>query len=245
MTKIAVVTGSSYGLGNEMSKQLLAKQFKVYGISRTQSSIKSPQFIWLKADLTNLLDIKVIAKQIKETKIDVLVNNAGTAFEKLALDFTDEDFEKMFNLNFKSPIRLTKALFPKLLNGLIINISSLSDRYPDPLYGLYGSSKAALNIYFETIAAENKDVKVVNVLPSYINTPLQHKVRGGHKEFDWNITMQSNQVAEVIPKIIANDKKIDSGTRIIVISDTLASEVKNPEKLMVFNINNKKLNKAK
>lgn len=173
------------------------------------------------------------------------MNNAGTAFEKPALDFTDEDFEKMFTLNFKSPIKLTKALFPKLSYGLIINILSLSDRYPDPLYGLYGSSKVALNIYFEANAAENKDVKVVNILPSYIDTPLQHKVRGGHKGFDWNLTMQPDQVAEVIPNIVVNEKKIDSGSRIIVISHALAGEVKNPEKLLVFNIDTKKLNKVR
>lgn len=244
MDKAAVVTGASYGLGEAICKQLVAKEFKVYGISRTRPSIDSNQFVWLKADLTHSLDITAIPTFIKETTVGLLVNNAGTAFEKLALDFTDDDFEKMYNLNFRSPIKLTKVLFPKLSHGLIINISSLSDRYPDPLYGLYGSSKAALNIYFETIAAENKTVKIINVLPSYIDTPLQHKVRGEHKEFDWNITMQPDQVAEIIPNIIANEKKIDSGTRIIVVSSALANEAKNPEKLLVFNINSKKLDKV-
>jgi len=120
---------------------------EVYGISRSRPSIESPHFIWLKADLMDSSDITKIPTFIQEKAIDLLVNNAGTAFEKPALDYTDDDFEKMFTLNFKAPIKLTKALFPQLSNRLVVNISSVSDRYPDPLYGLYASSKAALNIF--------------------------------------------------------------------------------------------------
>lgn len=243
MNNVAVVTGASYGLVEAICKQLLEAQFKVYGISRSQPPIDNPQFVWIKADLTVSSDIAAIPTFIKEKTIGLLVNNAGTAFEIPALDFTDDNFENMFNLNFKSPIKLTKALFSKLSQGLIINISSISDRYPDPLYGLYGSSKAALNIYFETIAAENKDVKIINVLPSYIDTPMQHRVRGIHKDFDWSLTMHVDNVAAVVPHLVANEKGIGSGSRVLVISHVLADEVKNPEKLLVFNVDSKKLDK--
>jgi hypothetical protein len=243
MVKIAIVTGASYGLGKAISRKLLSLNFKVYGISRTSPLIKNSQFIWLKADLTNPSSLNSIPALIKEKNIGLLVNNAGTAFEKKALDLTDDDFEKMFNLNFKVPIKLTNILFSKLSNGLVINISSVSDRYPDPLYGLYGSSKAALNIYFETIAEENKNIKVVNVLPNYINTPLQHKVSDSHKDFDWKMTMQPDQVAEIIPYIIANTTKIESGSRIIVVSKSTGDYSKNPEKLWIYTVDDKKMKK--
>lgn len=245
MTKIAVVTGASYGLGEAICKKLLENDFKVYGISRTSPNIENPQFVWLKADLTDSSNITSIPLSISERNIDLLVNNAGTAFEKLALDFTDDDFEKMYTLNFKSPIKLTKVLFPKLSHGLIINISSISDRYPDPMYALYGSTKAALNIYFETIAEENKRVKVINLLPSYIDTPLQHKVSDVHKEFDWKITMQPDQVAEVVPYIVANEKEIETASRILVVSTDMGDKTKNPEKLFVYTVDNHKMKKVK
>lgn len=241
MNQVAVVTGASYGLGEAICKQLLVNQFKIYGISRTQPSIKNSQFFWFKADLTSSADIASVSTFIKERSIDILINNAGTAFEKPALDFTDDDFEKMYTLNFKTPIKLTQALFPKLSHGIIINISSISDRYPDPMYGLYASTKAALNIYFETIASENTNVKVINLLPSYIDTPLQHKLNDDNKGFDWNMPMKSDQVATVIPYIIADEKRIETGSRVLVVSTSMGNLTNNPEKLWVFNVDNQKM----
>ena len=244
MKKVAVVTGASYGLGEAICKKLLANKWKVYGISRTPPFVKDPQLIWLKTDLTNSQDIKAIGVAIKERTVNLLVNNAGTAFEKLTLEFTDEDFEKMFRLNFISPIKLTCSLFPKLSDGMIINISSISDRYPDPLFGLYGSSKAALNIYFETLAAENKNVKVINVLPNYIDTPLQHKVNDIHKEFDWNMSMRVDEAADIVPYLVMNHERIESGSRVIVVSSAMGDMSKNPEKLWVYTVNKNKLEKV-
>jgi NAD(P)-dependent dehydrogenase (short-subunit alcohol dehydrogenase family) len=244
MNKVAIVTGASYGLGEAICRKLLANQYKVYGVSRTIPSFDVPLFVWIKADLINSLDIVSIPAQIEEKSIDLLVNNAGTAFEKPALDFIDEDFDQMFGLNFKAPIKLTCALFFKLSGGLIVNISSISDRYPDPLYGLYGSSKAALNIYFETIAAEHKNVKVINVLPNYIDTPLQHKVNDANKKFDWNMPMHVDQAAELVPYIMTNEKKIESGSRIIVVSNAMGDMSKNPEKLWVYTVDKNTLEKV-
>ena len=182
--KIAVVSGASHGLGKKISEKLLEKNFKVYGISRTDPKFSNSQFSWIKLDLTDSAEIAAIPEKIIEEKIDLLVNNAGTALLRKTLDYTDDDFEKTFGLNFKSPIKLTTVLFQKLKGGLIINISSISDRYPDPDYGLYGSSKAALNLFFETMATENREVKIINLLPSYIDTPLQHQLNDD-KSFDW------------------------------------------------------------
>jgi short-subunit dehydrogenase len=245
MKKIAVVTGSSYGLGESISKKLLAKGFKVYGISRSKPKMNSEWFVWIKADLCNPTAFAYIASTIQEKTIGLLINNAGDVFAKLSLEFTDELFEKTFDLDFKAPIKLTQALVTKLINGFIINISSLSDRYPDPMFGLYGSSKAALNIYFETIAAENKNLKIINVLPNYIDTPMQHTLNDNNKDFDWNMPMKPDQVAELIPYIIDNPTRIDSGSRVIVVSTVMGDMSKNPEKLWVYNVDNKQLKSIK
>lgn len=243
--KIAVVTGVSYGLGKAICESLLLSGYKVYGISRSEPIIKNSNFIWIKADLTKSLDITNIANLIHEDFIDVLVNNAGTAFEKPALDFSDEDFGKVFGLNFVAPIKVTKALFPKLKSGLVINISSVSDRFPDPLWAMYGSSKTALNLYFETIAEEHKNVKVINMLPSYIDTPLQHQISDNNKEFSWNTCMKPEEVAGSVIYTIGHSKEFDSGSRIIVTSNSLDDGAYTPEKLWVYNVDSEHVKRVK
>src|SRR3990167_5919839 len=172
--KVAVVTGGSYGIGKSICEALLKNNFKVYGISRTKPSAQNNNFIWIKADLYNYIDIKSLADKIDEKKLDLLVNNAGTYVEELALNFSQGNFHKIFDLNFIAPICITKTLSKKLNNGLVINISSTSDRFAEEGSGLYCSSKSALNIFFDAFAIENKNIKVLNILPDYIDTPLQH-----------------------------------------------------------------------
>lgn len=242
--KIAVVTGTSYGLGKSICEELLKNDFKVYGISRTKPPLNHIQFAWIKADLTNTSDINFIGTSIQEDHIDLLVNNAGHVFPLKTLDYTDDDFETMFGLNFKAPIKITCELFPKLDKGLIINISSDSDRFPDPDLALYGSSKAALNIFFETMAAENKNVKIINVLPTYIDTPFLRTFISD-EDFDWKKSMKPEDVAEALLGVIKNKNTIESGSRIMIIKQEHADGIYNPEKLWIYTTKNKKFIKAK
>lgn len=244
MSKIAIITGVSYGLGEAISEKLLKLGFKVYGISRTQPTLQNDQFIWIKADLLNDSELNSIPEQVSEQKIDLLVNNAGTAFLRKTLEYTDEDFEKMFSLNFKIHAKITKLLFSKLQGGLIINISSLGDRYPDSMWGLYGSSKAALNMFFETMAEENKEVKIINVLPTYVDTPMQHDLHDG-TDFDWNLCMKPEDVANAIEYAIENLEKIETGSRVIVDKNVEQSEEYHPEKLWVYFAANKEMKKIR
>jgi short-subunit dehydrogenase len=244
MGKIAVITGVSYGLGEAISKKLLELDFKVYGISRTQPKLQNDQFIWIKADLLNDSELNSIPQQISEQKVDLLVNNAGTAFLKKTLEYNDEDFEKMFALNFKIHAKVTKLFFPKLQGSLMINISSLGDRYPESTWGLYASSKAALNIFFEIMAEENKEVKIINILPTYVDTPMQHKLHD-QTDFDWNLCMKPEDVANAIEYVVKNLEKIETGSRIIIDKNAEQNEEYRPEKLWVYSAINKKMKKIR
>jgi short-subunit dehydrogenase len=242
--KVAVVTGASYGLGKSISKILLKKGTRVYGLSRTDPEIENPIFTWIKIDLTLPKEIALLPNKINEDKIDILVNNVGTAFTNKSLKFNDEDFETMFSLNFKAPIRVTSVLCPKINNGLVINISSTSDRFAEDGWGLYCASKAALNIYFETVGIENKGMKVINMLPTYINTPLLHKLYK-KEELNWNDAIDSNEVAKAIFYVIDNAGEFDSGTKIMVVSDKLMEDTIDPEKLWYYNVDTGKVAKLK
>lgn len=244
MNKIAVITGASYGLGSSISSKLIELDYKVYGISRTKPSISGPNFIWIKADLLNSEELHLIRDQVSEKHIDVLINNAGICFFKKTLDYTDDDFNKIFNLNFKVPIKIAQLFFDELAGGLLLNISSLSDRYPDPDFGLYSSSKTALNLFFETMAAENDQVKIINILPSYVDTPMQHGMRKG-KEFDWNICMMPEDISEAVNAILSNIGDIASGSRVIVEKSIEADELYTPEMLWTYSVAEKDLKKLR
>lgn len=245
--KIAVVTGSSYGLGLSISNLLLSNNFKVYGISRSETKVNNPNFVWIKIDLLKDNDLKNIVNNINEDKIDLLINNAGTAILEQALELTDDSFNLAFGLNFKAPVKLTSLLKDKLNGSTIINISSNSDRFAQNNYGLYSASKAALNIYFDTIAVENENIKVFNILPSYIDTPLQHKLNddGKDKEFTWDMAMDSDKVAKSVLKLFENRDDYLTSSRIMIVSNKLIDDTVDPEKLYCYNIDTEEFKKIK
>ncbi len=242
--KVAVVTGSSYGLGKSICDQLLAAGCKVYGVSRTKPKINSKHFVWIKADLLDLAKLKKKVWVIKESKVDILINNAGTVVLEKTLHFTDGAFNKTFDLNFKVPIKIVSLLKTKLEGGVVVNISSTSDRFAEEKYGLYSASKAALNIFFETVGIENPKIKIINLLPSYMSTPLQHKLVDG-TDFDWSLAMNTNDVAKFVLSIADNNAKFQSGTNVIVVSNKTSGDAKIERKLWCYNIDSKKLKKLK
>jgi len=243
MEKVAIVTGSSSGIGREITKILLQEGYKVYGISRTKSTFDDSQFVWIKADLTKSSTYSKFLKGIKENKIDILVNNAGVAFEQNAFGFNQKSFEEVFDINYKAPILLTQLFRKKLRNGLVINISSVSDRLVGEKYGLYCSSKSALNIFFDVVSLEERNIKFVSILPSYVDTKLLRNLQK-QREFEWKITLKPEEIAEFIKNVIGN-KEITSGSKIIIVNDSLIEDLEYKENLWGYNVTKRKLFKLK
>ena len=241
--KTAIVTGSSKGIGEAVSRNLLENNYKVYGISRTAPRIDNSNFIWIQSDLNSLASFKEISDQITEDKIDLIVNNAGVAFAQNGLELTDKEFEEVFNLNFKSPIYLIKALFEKIKGGTVMTVSSVSDRLVGPKFGLYCASKAAISKYVEALSKENSDIKFVTLLPSYVDTPLLRKLHGEGQfsDFEWNEIIKPEQIAEFINDILSEKYKIESGAKIIIATDSLVEDFEYDENLYGYNVSDKKL----
>lgn len=242
--KTAVVTGASYGLGKSISEMLLAGGFKVYGISRTESSIKNNNFVWLKADLLKEESFDLIKSSIFENKIDILVNDAGVVFSEKSLKFKNEIFEKTFGLNLIAPIKLTSILKSKLQGGTVVNISSTSDRFTDPGLGMYCASKSALDIYFDAVVLENKNIKIINILPVYIDTPMLRGI-ANKLNFSCNKATKPEKVSRAIKEIIFSDKNLGSGTRIMILPNESLDNTKDPEKLYYYNVDTKEFKKLK
>lgn len=236
--KTAVVTGASGGIGEAVSRQFLDDGYHVVGISRTKPNISEKYFSWVQLDVTKPQDANILSSKIHCDYINVLVHAAGTAFKRSALPLSDDEFYQLFDVNFFAPIYVTNALSPRLQGGVIIPISSTSDRFPEERFALYCSSKAALTMYFDVIAYEHPGIKILVVLPDYVDTSLLRQ-EVGDEPFDWSAAISSKECASAIGDIVRHKSKFISGSHVILINDK-THFVRN-ERLFTYHVITKKI----
>ncbi|WP_456311673.1 SDR family oxidoreductase [Pseudomonas shirazensis] len=209
--KSALITGANKGIGFETAKQLLQKGFYVYigsrdlknGLEAVQK-LNAEGFNTVEAvqlDVTDDNSVKNAREAIgkKTDRLDVLINNAGIngGAPYTALDAETEQFMAAFNTNVFGVARVTKAfiaLLRKSAEPRIVNVStSVGSLYlqsnPNWLaydfgkYAVYGSSKAAMNMYTVHLAYELRDTafKINAVCPGYTKTDFTNH-NGGEIE---------------------------------------------------------------
>ena len=186
MEKIALVTGSSSGIGYETSLSLAREGYFTYA---TMRDLKKSDEIKKIAKNENL-PLKVIELDVdnedstenairsiidEKQRIDVLVNNAGWGIWGTAEDVSLEEFREQFETNFFSIIRMIQKVAPvmrKQGTGDIVNISSIAGRIGFPVSAAYISSKFALEGLSESIRYElgQFGVNVIIIEPGVIKT---------------------------------------------------------------------------
>lgn len=192
---VAVVTGSSSGIGYETSLLLAKNGFFTYATMRSLD--KSNKIINLKQneklplevlrlDVTDDKSVKEAIKKIVNERgtIDVLVNNAGYALVGPLEELSIQEFKEQFETNVFGVIRVIKEILPimrKLRHGIIVNISSVAGRTGFPLTSAYVSSKFALEGLSESIAYEIEQfgIKVILIEPGVIKTNFDRNLRIG------------------------------------------------------------------
>jgi NAD(P)-dependent dehydrogenase (short-subunit alcohol dehydrogenase family) len=192
---VAVVTGSSSGIGYETSLLLAKNRFFTYATMRSPD--KSNKFInlkhneklpleVLKLDVTDDKSVKEAIKKIANERgtIDVLVNNAGYALVGPLEELSIQEFKKQFETNVFGVIRVIKEILPimrKQLHGTIVNISSVAGRIGFPLTSAYVSSKFALEGLSESMAYEVEQfgIKVILIEPCVIKTNFDSNLKIG------------------------------------------------------------------
>jgi NAD(P)-dependent dehydrogenase (short-subunit alcohol dehydrogenase family) len=170
--RIALVTGGSRGIGRMIAAGFLAQGAKVYISSRkaadcdatAQELSAQGECISLPADVSTLEGIQalVAAYGAHESTLDILVNNAGAAWGETFDTFPEKGWDKVVDLNLKSPFFLTRAFLPLLQEAgtaddpaRIINIGSIDGLHVPPMNTYsYSSSKAALHHLTRVLARE-------------------------------------------------------------------------------------------
>ncbi len=188
--KVAIITGASRGIGNEAAKGLAKDGYNVVIIARTESELLElanqikEYGVKCKIICSDITHFEVISKElngiIKEWgRVDVLVNNAGI-FRKGTLEASLEDYQTLYDVNFKAQLVLIKTVLPvmqKQKSGYIFNIASIAGKVGYSSIGAYSSSKFALVGLSESLYNEyaSQGIKITAICPEYVATDMVKK----------------------------------------------------------------------
>ncbi len=192
MSKTALITGASQGLGAAIAIKLAEDGYNIAINCKSQEEVehgglatkatcesygvKSECFI---ADVSSFEACKEMVSAVKESfgTIDVLVNNAGITKDGLLARMSEDQFDIVTNVNYKSVFNMTRhtsGVMIKQKSGKIINVSSVAGLYGNPGQFNYSASKAGLIGMTLTAAKElgPRNITVNAIAPGFIKTPM-------------------------------------------------------------------------
>ena len=236
--KVAIVTGSSSGIGLDTSVTLAQNRFLTYATMRNldKSSIvkaaAEKEKLPIKVEQLDVTDDQSVSNAIQtivsETgRIDVLVNNAGYgligAFEDLSID----EIKNLYETNIFGLIRATQAVLPVMRrqkSGIIVNVSSGAGLFGYPAGSAYVSTKYAVEGLTESISYElgQFGIKVVLIEPGFIKTNFSNAMVIAKKAKD-----PSSSYSQMMQRIQANSGEMaKNGSSVDVVSKAILEAVK-------------------
>lgn len=226
---VALVTGSSRGIGKEIVLLLAQKGIDViitYNTNQEKAEELKKHIIdtynvkvdTIKCDLSNESDILNLKETIIKdyNHLDILVNNAALSLDNSIDDKTKEEFMKVLEVNVVGTFLLTKNLYKYMDNGIIVNISSTDaeDTYSE-LSIDYSVSKAGINMLTKEEAMIFDNIKVIGVMPNWTNTESIKEMNPDYlKEEMKRIGQERLEEPEEVAKNIVNlmfDDSVSSG----------------------------------
>lgn len=187
--KSVLVTGGSRGIGKEVAIQYAEHGYDViinYISDKTDVEELKKEFaekgiesLIVKADVSKKEEVEFLVKQAIEKfeKIDVLVNNAGITRDNLLMRMTEEEFDKVIDINLKGTFLVTKAVSKYMMKkreGSIINLSSVVGVAGNAGQCNYSASKAGIIGFTKSIAKElaSRNIRANAVAPGFIATDM-------------------------------------------------------------------------
>ena len=187
--KVAIITGGTRGIGYAIAKKFLENNAKVIifgsrkeSVDKAITSLKelnsSYEVFGYYPNLIKESELKEIFGKIngKYGHINILINNAGISSKTKIDDYTEEEFDKISNLNIKSVYTCSKVSIPYLKesHGVILNTSSMVSIYGQPSGVMYPASKYAVNGITKSLARELAPygIRVNAVAPGITNTDM-------------------------------------------------------------------------
>ena len=193
--KVALVTGGSRGIGKMIAEGFIAQGAKVYISSRKADVCDAvaqelgPNCFSLPEDVSTVAGCRALASTYAaaESRLDILVNNAGAAWGMPLEEFSEQGWDKVMDLNLKSPFFLLQALHNLLMAGAspdqpakVINITSIDGQRLNPwdTYS-YHASKSALIYLTKRLAARlvSDHINVTSIAPGAFASDMNRAAR--------------------------------------------------------------------
>lgn len=218
--RVAIVTGTSSGIGLAAAKLLTAKGAKVALVSRSENKLRqlSKELPSSYVVVTNMRIEKEIKNMVKKVyrhfgRIDILVNNAGRGYDKYVEKIDIVRFQELIDLNFIGPLIAMQEVIPimrKQGEGTIVNISSGTSLMNIPNIAAYSSLKRALNGLSLTAREElSKDNITVSLVYPYITaTNFGKNIMGGARK--WDPTRKDRDLPPVDPPELIAEKILEA-----------------------------------
>ena len=189
MKKVAIITGGTRGIGFSTAKIFLENGYRVAVLGSRKETVDGAtnslkkefdekDILGFYPTLTNEKEVQETFQKIKDAfgRIDVLINNAGLSSSTKLENYTQDEADKIIDLNIKAPFVCSKAVLPYLkeTKGCILNTSSMVSIYGQPSGCLYPTSKFAINGLTKSLARELAPygVRVNAVAPGITKTDM-------------------------------------------------------------------------
>ena len=179
-----IITGTSSGIGRELTIKFLKNGNKVWGCSRKEDSIKKKNYFHSKLDLTNSSKVSTwIHKATRDMggKIDIFISNAASFERKLNSLDSFKSIKKTIDINLIAPILITNMLSKFMIQnkkGFIIYFSSVATIVNEVGTSIYSSSKSGLETFSQTVKQEldKFNIKVTTLRILYVPSRLSDKL---------------------------------------------------------------------
>ena len=233
MSKVALITGASRGIGKQVAITLAKEGYDIIINYRSENddlvNLKNEieknnvKYLAIKGDVSSFEDCEKIVKEaIKEFgKIDVLVNNAGITNDMLLLRMKEADFRKVIDVNLVGTFNMTKNVVQYMMkakSGRIINLASVVGISGNAGQANYAASKAGIIGFTKSLAKElaSRNILVNAVAPGFIETDMTNVLKDEVKEQIANTIPLKRQgtpeeVANVIKFLASNDSSYITG----------------------------------
>lgn len=221
MKKIVLITGASSGLGKEIAKLLLQRDYYLIVTGRNEKGLeefmKYENITIVPGDLTKKATIDLLTQAVKEqNRLDILINNAGITFVQPFLDNTQKQLDSIIEINLKAPILLTLQLYPLMVeqqSGHIININSAAGIAAKANHTLYSAVKFGLKGFTDALRLEAKPnkIRVTSIFPGGVNTELYRN----QPEIPKNTYMDPAKIAALVIQLVETDPSISPDELVI------------------------------
>lgn len=206
MKKVVVITGASSGIGKEIAKLFLSKNYQVILSGRKESGFdyvsNNENVDIVLGDITQKETRQKIKELIenKYKRLDILFNNAGITYIQPFEENTEAQLDTIFMTNLKAPILLTQELYETMKSqksGTIVFINSAAGKQGYPNHTMYSTMKFGLNGFSQSLRQEAKKhgIRVVSIHPGGVNTNLYNNLKD---KPDVNQYMDASKLAETI-----------------------------------------------